>query len=158
VDENIKIESNKLLAVEGKEECNFFKALLKFERINNVHTIDIGGKDKFKYDFHALYSMDGFDKVISIGFVRDAEDQGVESAFKSICSIIRKKNLPIPSRPKEVLTTYPKVGIFIMPNNETEGMLEDIAEVIATGQLNPASCAVKVTSINAPSSIACFLV
>ena len=39
---------------------------------------------------------------------------------------LKKKKLPIPSKPKEVLTTNPKVGIFIMPNNETEGMLEDL--------------------------------
>ena len=124
MDKKMIIESNKLLAVEGKDECNFLKGLLNSENINNVQTIDIGGKDNFKNKFPALYNTDGFDKVISIGFVRDAEDQGVANAFKSICNIIRKKNLPIPSRPKEVLIDNHKVGIFIMPNNKTEGMLE----------------------------------
>ena len=44
----ITIKENRILAVEGKDEVNFFKALLKYENIEKIQIEDIGGKDNFK--------------------------------------------------------------------------------------------------------------
>jgi hypothetical protein len=122
-----RIKSDKILAVEGKDECNFFQALLKYENINNIQIIDIGGKDKFKSEFPNLVNSEGFSEVRAIGFIRDAESQKAESAFSSICGILKKNGLPAP---KNINTTINeedrKIGIFIMPNNIDAGMLEDL--------------------------------
>lgn len=48
---NIRLESDRVLAVEGKDECNFFEALMRYEKINGIQIIDIGGKDKFQIEF-----------------------------------------------------------------------------------------------------------
>jgi hypothetical protein len=132
----ITIRSNQLLAVEGKDECNFFKAMLEYEDINNIQVIDIGGKDKFKIEFPLLLNSDGFSDVHTLGFVRDAEENQAVSAFSSICGILKKNGLPAP---KVVNTIHDaqniKIGVFIMPNNIDEGMLEDLC--IESVKANP---------------------
>ncbi len=82
-------KSNRLLAVEGRDECNFFDQLLKHENIAAVQVLDIGGKDKFPNAFAFLHSRDGFNNLTVIGFVRDAEEKKAATAFQSICSVLR---------------------------------------------------------------------
>jgi hypothetical protein len=36
MEKNFKITSSKLLAVEGKDECNFFEVLLKFIDLESI--------------------------------------------------------------------------------------------------------------------------
>jgi hypothetical protein len=123
----ITVKSNNLLAVEGKDECNFFKAVLEYENINNIQVIDIGGKDKFKIEFPLLINSEGFSEVHALGFVRDAEEDQALSAFSSICGILKKNGLPVPKIMNSINNERNmKIGVFIMPNNIDEGMLEDL--------------------------------
>jgi len=127
MDSNFKIESKRLLAVEGKDECNFFKALLKRMNVEGVQIVDIGGKGKFPSEIRLLNNMDGFGEISTIGFVRDAEMNTAESAFDSVTGVLRKLDLPTPGKPGEITTTgSPRVSIFIMPDNAGKGMLEDL--------------------------------
>ena len=127
MDSKTTIISNRLLAVEGKDECNFFKAMFKHEKINNIQVVDIGGKDKFKTKFHLLNNTDGFSEVHTLGFVRDAEQNQANSAFLSICGIIKKYKFPTPRDINTVIDeNNKKIGVFIMPNNIDKGMLEDL--------------------------------
>ncbi len=124
---NFKIESNNLLAVEGKDECNFFKALLKYLDIKHVQLVDIGGKDQFADKFDALYIGEGFKRIKQLGFVRDAEEKPAQSAFQSICGILKKKELPTPDKPNQVTEKQGfKIGVYIMPDNKVAGMLENL--------------------------------
>jgi hypothetical protein len=123
----IKIESDKILVVEGKDECNFFAAILEYEKINGIQVMDIGGKDKFKNTFPNLRNSDQFDKVHTIGFIRDAEEKDATSAFQSICSTLKNNQLPVPKTINTIINkSNIKIGIFIMPNNNDAGMLEDL--------------------------------
>ncbi len=127
MENKITFKSNRLLAVEGKDECNFFKAMLKHENINNIQIIDIGGKDRFKTEFPLMINTEGFSEVDTIGFVRDAEQSLADSAFSSICSILRKYNFPTPKNINTIIDKNNiKIGVFIVPNNIDEGMLEDL--------------------------------
>ncbi len=123
----ITIESTQLLVVEGKDECSFFEAILKYENINNIQVIDIGGKDKFKFELPALLNLEGFSKVHTLGFVRDAEENQADSAFSSICDTLKENGLPVPKAVNTIVDVNNiKLSIFIMPNNIDEGMLEDL--------------------------------
>lgn len=127
MDKKTRIKSNRLLIVEGDDEVNFFKALLKQKNLNDFQVISVGGKDKFPTELPLLINLEGFSKVNTIGFVRDAEENKAQSAFSSICSQLRKNNLPVPNSINEVIEkSGVRVGIFIMPNNADEGMLEDL--------------------------------
>ena len=122
----ITIKENRILAVEGKDEVNFFKALLKYENIEKIQIEDIGGKDNFKNELPLIINMEGFINVTSLGFIRDAEQNKANSAFESICKILQENNLPIPDKINSVCEQNLKTGIFIMPNNIDSGMLEDL--------------------------------
>ena len=123
-----KIEQGNVLAVEGKDEKNFFDALLKSLTITNVQIIDVGGKDNFKHIFPVYLQSDrALDIIKNIGFIRDAEDREAEAAFQSICSVLNNYKLPCPTQTGKVIEhDGKKVNIFIMPNNNDCGMLEDL--------------------------------
>jgi hypothetical protein len=123
-----KIEKENVLMVEGKDEVNFFKALLEHLKIPNIQVIEAGGKDKFANTFSVYMHTDGaLVKIKNIGFVRDAEEKEAQSAFDSIRSVLTKYKLPCPANINEIIEQDgKKVNIFIMPNNKDRGMLEDL--------------------------------
>jgi hypothetical protein len=122
------IEQENVLAVEGNDEKNFFNALLRTMNIPNVQIIDVGGKDSFKNKFPVYIQSEGaLEKIKNIGFVRDAEKLEAKSAFDSICSVLSKYALPCPTELRKLIKDNgKKVNIFIMPNNNNCGMLEDL--------------------------------
>jgi hypothetical protein len=115
----------KVLAVEGKDEVEFFKALLKHVGITGFEISDVGGKDKFKTKFPALVRRTGFSDVEVLAVIRDA-DNDAEGAFKSIRDILRKEGFEPPEDHNRFSHSKPKIGIFIMPGNSDTGMLEDL--------------------------------
>jgi hypothetical protein len=142
-----KIEKENVLAVEGNDEKNFFDTLLRTMNISNVQIIDVGGKDNFKNKFPVyIQSEDALGKIKNIGFVRDAEKLEAKSAFDSICFILRKYALPCPTELcKLVEDNGKKVNVFIMPNNNDCGMLEDlcIAAIKDTDVFTCVECFIK---------------
>lgn len=122
----LSIEKTKLLAVEGKDECNFFIRLLELLAITDVQVLDVGGKDKFLEKFVALTKVAGFNQLESIGIVRDAEDQSANIAFGQVKTVLVKVDLPEPTILGQYTVDQPNVGVFIMPNNNSSGMLEDL--------------------------------
>jgi hypothetical protein len=145
-----KIEQKNILAVEGKDEKNFFDALLKNLSIANVQIIDVGGKDKFKHQFPVyLQSDSALNTIKNIGFVRDAEDREAAAAFQSICSVLNDYKLPCPTQIGKVIEyDGKKVNIFIMPNNNDCGMLENlcITSIRETDVFNCVDCFIKCYS------------
>ncbi|EMB24805.1 MULTISPECIES: DUF3226 domain-containing protein [Treponema] len=129
-EEHISITSSYLLLVEGKDEYHFFNALLEFLTIKKVQVHDVGGKDKFKKKMTSFVKIPGFSNVKKLGFVRDAEKESAKRAFDSICDILKANELPCPKSIGKVEysedTEITQIGIFIMPNNKDEGMLENL--------------------------------
>ncbi len=130
----LPIRSERLLAVEGKDEINLFNALLDHMDITGFDIREVGGKDKFSVRLPALKNTRGFDKVTHIAIVRD-KNSG--NAFKSICDILTKGGLSTPTKHGEFSSGDPEVGIFIMPGNTIQGtMLEDLC--LETVKCHPA--------------------
>jgi hypothetical protein len=128
MDKTIKPESSDVLAVEGKDEYNFFDALTRNIGLSGIQIIDVGGKDKFNQTVPLFVNSDRFwDNVKRFGFVRDAEDKEAQAAFSSICNVLKQCNLPVPSDPLQTAKANGiQTGVFIMPNNQGKGMLEDL--------------------------------
>lgn len=120
------IDQPNLLAVEGKDEYNFFTKLLGILEITNVQILDFKGKTNFRDSIYALPNIPGFEKVRKIGFIRDADNNPAQSAFDSIVSSIRRTRLSPPDTINTFTTENPSIGVFIMPDNEGRGMLEDL--------------------------------
>lgn len=123
----IQIESSKLLLVEGQDEVNFFKSLLKILGYNDCQFIDVGGKNKFPEIFEILIKLSGFAGVNTIGFIRDAEENMAVSAHQSICRILTKHRFPVTKNAGDIINQGTlRIGIYIMPDNNNSGMLEDL--------------------------------
>lgn len=122
-----EIIENSLLLVEGKDECNFFKSLLKTMKINGIEIKDVGGRKQFANKIPSIKKIKGFSKVTKLGFIRDAEDNYAKSAFDSVCNNLNENGIIPPKNIGKVenIGKY-KIGIFIMPNNKDKGMLETL--------------------------------
>ena len=119
------IRQKKVIAVEGRDEVNFFNALLKHEGITDFEIRDVGGKQQFKNKLPALVRMSGFADVEVLAVIRDA-DNDANAAFESIRNILKKEKLKPPIQISQFSEGTPKIGIFIMPGNSDAGMLEDL--------------------------------
>ena len=61
----------------------------------------------------------------AIGIVRDA-DQNPTGAWQSVRDAVSAADLRPPERPAEFSDASPRVGIFIVPDSESEGALETL--------------------------------
>lgn len=126
IEEKLKIEKQKLLIVEGRDEEEFFGALLEKLEINDVQVAGIGGKTKIRPNLKTLKTTDPFfDRVTSLGIIRDADDD-YNDAFISVQNALKAANLPCPKKPLIPTKTSPKVTVMILPPGASRGALEDI--------------------------------
>lgn len=103
------ITKPKILLVEGQNEVNLFTELLADQKLDSsIQVFETKGKDKFAGRLGALMTSSGFNQVISIGVVRDA-DSDPGSAFQSVCSGLRNVKLPEPTTPMRPITGPPQV-------------------------------------------------
>ncbi len=126
IEEKRKIEKQKLLIVEGRDEEEFFGALLKKLEISDVQVAGVGGKTKIKSNLKTLKTTDTlFAQITSLGIIRDA-DNDHEAAFVAVQDALKAAGLPCPPSPLVSAGTSPKVMIMILPPEAPKGTLEDI--------------------------------
>jgi hypothetical protein len=115
----------KLLAGEGQDEVSFFEALLAHLQISNVQVEQYGGKGKLSKYLREFHLRPGQQGVVALGITRDA-DTSVAQTFQSVCSLLGNANLPAPATAGQIAVGPPRVGVFLMPDNQRPGMLEDL--------------------------------
>ena len=126
MEEISRIVKSKVLAVEGYDERSFFKKLLEdIGIIDEVQIIVIEGKDKFIKKLPILIKQSEFDTVEVFAVIRDA-DKNADDSFVSVSNIIKGEELMPPEEQGQYSVDKPRVGIFIMPGDSAEGMLEDL--------------------------------
>jgi hypothetical protein len=77
------ITRSRVLLVEGKDEVNFFIALLKHMGIgDDVQVLEVGGKDKFPDELPAFLNDPGFPRVRVYAIVREA---GLSRGNRGLC-------------------------------------------------------------------------
>lgn len=155
---HITIESAKLLIVEGKDEENFFQALLTHIGILDIQILSVGGKTLLPANLKAVKSTSGFASVTSLGIVRDA-DQDAHAALQSVKDALAGAGLPSPTSLGQPVGSSPCVTIELLPGGFSSGMLEDlclqsVASVPLIGCLNQyLACAQRVSG-TPPQNIA----
>jgi hypothetical protein len=121
-----EISQPKQLLVEGRSAEIFFGALLNQLALNDVQTQNFGGNDELPGFLKALRQGPGFlEQVISVGIIRDAETDA-RAAFQSVCSALRGAGLAVPTQAMMPIGQRPQVGILILPDATTPGMLETL--------------------------------
>ena len=121
----VPITRPKQMLVEGRDEEEFFKALLRYLGIDDIEVRHYGGKNSFRRFLNGFVSTPDFDGVESMGIVRDADDSAT-SAFQSLKDSLTSVNLPVPDKEMIPTTEFPKVTVFIMPGDAAGGALEDL--------------------------------
>lgn len=120
------IESAIQLLVEGHDECYFFDVFIKYLSLENIQIQNFAGVTQLRGFLEGLPGATGFDKVESIGVVRDAEDSA-ENAFRSVQSSLKNAGLPVPAFPEDrTKGCRPVVTALILPGDNRKGMLETL--------------------------------
>jgi len=126
------INNPKMLIGEGSEEVYFFRALLQHLQITNIQIEQYGGKNNLRNFLDTLILRPGFVNVEAIAITRDADDSAT-SAFQSVISALQHARLPEPNATHSFTASQPRIGVFILPDGQQNGMLEDLclASVVA---------------------------
>jgi hypothetical protein len=137
-----KQDTDKVLLVEGDNDCHVVMALCKAHQVPETFGIYQCGSDVGVLKrLNALISRP--DPPSAIGILLDA-DNSAKSRWESIQSKLRNYSYRLPAH-SDIYGTVaesdaeePKLGFWIMPNNQNSGMLEDFCAELA----DPASLAV----------------
>jgi hypothetical protein len=117
---------SKQLLVEGNDDMHVLMSLCqKFSVAENFEIIDCKGIDKLFTQIPIRLKQSGFQ---TLGIIIDA-DIAISSRWTSLQSIFLKQGILLPNEiPNEGLILKANgftIGIWIMPNNDQNGMLED---------------------------------
>ncbi|MFT5915702.1 MAG: hypothetical protein ACI81T_002205 [Bacteroidia bacterium] len=125
--------NNQLLYVEGGDDINFVEELLRRRKIEKQFGIErSGGLQNLKKTLPVLIETASYE---TIGVIVDA-DENIKSRWEEIREILvgnGYENVPQKLTPKGLILEdmdLPKVGIWIMPNNQVEGILEDFVSYL----------------------------
>jgi len=117
---------SQILLVEGKDDLFVFSNL--FEKYQVKQSFKIINKDGIEQLFLSIPIYVKADNS-TIGIVVDA-DSDINFRWKSLKSILSNIGYNVPDSPMTSGTiisssSLPKLGVWIMPNNDENGMLED---------------------------------
>ena len=119
---------SRLVVVEGKDEveilCSLFTHMAD-DLPQDVHLYSADGKTEIAKLLTGLRATPGFGDVVSLAVIRDA-DTSAAGAFESITGALRSGELAAPAQPGGFADGTPRVGVFIMPDGQGEGALEDL--------------------------------
>lgn len=118
------ITYSKVLVVEGGDAFQFFKAMLRhLNLLTEVEIRNFGEISNLTLYLKALKQTSGFERVTSLGIVRDAEANAT-SAFQSICRSLRQAGLAVPKQLQLTAQGVPKTSVFVLPDCRSQGMLD----------------------------------
>ena len=137
----LRISTDRLLLVEGKDEVNLFDALMKrcFDEYPGVQVIVAGGRDRFPRNMQAIrLAAMSRATLRSIAVVRDADDDA-RGAFQSVCAHLRNAGYVPPSNHAGFSDATPSIGVFIVPDGLGRGAMETLCRRSVEGT-NAALC------------------
>ena len=137
----VRISTDRLLLVEGKDEVNLFDALMKscFDKDPGVQVIVAGGRDGFPRNIQAIrLAAMSRSTLRCIAVVRDADDEA-RGAFQSVCAHIRNAGYVPPPNHAGFSDATPSIGVFIVPDGLGRGAMETLCRRSVEGT-NAAPC------------------
>jgi hypothetical protein len=131
---SLRIEKQKLLIVEGRDEQAFFSAAFRSHlRLLDIQVMPIGGKTTLSRSLAALILDPDFPSVESLAVIRDADAtnpgapvSAADQSFQSVSGSLARAGLSSPTVHGDFAAGQPRVGIFIVPNGIDDGMLETL--------------------------------
>jgi len=134
----MKEKNNSILLVEGKDDQHVIWSLLEHYNVPEVFSvIDCDGIENLLRDLSLRLTTPTMYKCI--GVVMDA-DVNIQSRYDAFCSILAKTGkydlvgLSLAENGTIIKShddDYPTFGLWLMPNNRSNGMLEDFVMTLA---------------------------
>nr|VFK39892.1 MAG: hypothetical protein BECKTC1821E_GA0114239_100585 [Candidatus Kentron sp. TC] len=124
-----------VVLTEGKDDCHVILALCEHYGIpERFGFYDCGSDEKVLKKMSALIA--GSQPVETICVVLDADNPNLHGKWNSIRSRLQERNYSIPNIPRREGTILqannnPTIGIWLMPDNNLNGMLEDFCRQLA---------------------------
>ncbi len=131
-----KYKGPKVLLTEGKNDCHVIASLCMQHSIpENFGIYDCESDAKALKRLSALIS--GADPVEVIGIVIDADNPSLEAKWDSIKGRLERAGYDVPNEPDLSGTIIesenkPTIGIWLMPDNSVNGMLEDFCKTLVS--------------------------
>ena len=125
-----KSDKNSHLLVEGKNDQHVIWALCEIYQISETFDVIVpkedGGIEAVLADIPIRLRESGLQ---SLGVVIDA-DEDIQACWHSVRDRLQKAKYEVPNQPNQngfigSLPNRPRVGVWIMPDNQLPGMLED---------------------------------
>lgn len=153
-----KQDSDKILLVEGQNDCHVILALCKSFNVPMKFGIyECGGDEKALKRLNALINREEPPSVI--GLVIDADNPDLAGRWKIIQDKLKLYDYVLPSAPEltgtiiDPVSEIPRLGFWLMPNNRFDGMLEDFCkEMIDTICIETAEQCLKIAEARGCSS------
>jgi hypothetical protein len=114
-----------LLLVEGATLKVLFEAWLPRLGKTAVQVINFGGISELNGTLQRVADPVFLSQGRSLAVVRDAE-QDMNAAFQSVCHGLQRCKLPVPESAGRWTSSKPMVGVFILPDNRSVGMIESL--------------------------------
>lgn len=134
--EPCKHTGGKVLLVEGKNDCHVILALCKAHYVpESFGLYDCESDEGILKRLNALVLQPN--RLETIGVVLDVDDRTASSRWQQIQDKIKSHGYEFPESPNPEGTILPlngekpKLGIWLMPNNQIPGMLEDFLMTMA---------------------------
>ena len=118
-----------MVLTEGKNDCHVIASLCKRHNVPQVFGFyDCGSDDKVLKRLSALIA--GSEPVDVIGVILDSDNPNLKARWRALKRRLLKEDYQLPQRPESNGTIVsipgkPTVGIWLMPDNKMDGMLED---------------------------------
>jgi|GEM_PF-871391 len=156
-----RIEANvqHIIIVEGTHDQDFLEQLLRDNGLSSasIQVLPLGGKTVLGSNLKLLVKDPAFPNIQSLMILRDADSivpdrheetespnqQVARSAalrsMDSVRSSLSNAGLSVPIRHAEFTAATPRVGVFIFPDGQADGMLESLCRE-ALGDHEDATC------------------
>ncbi|MFT4924259.1 MAG: hypothetical protein ACI8WB_000337 [Phenylobacterium sp.] len=126
---DFKHKGEKVLLAEGKNDCHVILSLCKQHAVPQVFGFyDCGSDKKVLKKMSALIA--GAEPIDTIGIVLDADNPNLSAKWDAVNQRLTKEGYVLPTQPTSNGTIIeqqgkPTIGIWFMPDNNVDGMLED---------------------------------
>ena len=125
----IELTADRLLLVEGRDEINLLRALIKTclqDAGQRIQILAVGGKDNFRPNLRAIkVAAQSGPPLRAIGIVRDA-DENPNDSLVSVCNSLRNVGYEPPAAHAEFSNDTPAIGVFIVPDGSQRGVVETL--------------------------------
>lgn len=129
MDEKYTPKGSRLLLVEGQNDCHVVWSLCEHYNVPQTFGVYVCGSDeKVIKRINAL--IVGSQQMEVIGVCIDADNPSLQGKWQSISAKLIEHGYSVPQKPEKdgtILTQdgKPTIGIWLMPDNDVDGMLED---------------------------------